>query len=57
MARKRLIEQVIERDPYLHADERFLMGDLQLFAGMIRQRRELDAARSPTAATTTPGHA
>lgn len=32
MGRRALIEQVIEGDPYLHQNEKFLMGDTQLFA-------------------------
>lgn len=32
MVRKTLLEQVIEGDPYLHQNEMFLMGDIQLFA-------------------------
>jgi len=32
MARRNLFEQVIESDPYLHRNERFLMGDTQLWA-------------------------
>lgn len=32
MLRKQLLEQVMEGDPYLHQNEKFLMADLQLFA-------------------------
>lgn len=32
MTRRNLVEQVIDGDPYLHQNEKFLMGDLQLFA-------------------------
>ena len=32
MGRRKLIEQVIYGDPYLHQSEKFLMGDTQLFA-------------------------
>lgn len=32
MGRRKLIEQVIDEDPYLHQNEKFLMGDIQLFA-------------------------
>lgn len=32
MVRKKLLEQVSEGDPYLHQNEKFLMGDIQLFA-------------------------
>lgn len=32
MARRSLCEQVVERDPYLHQSEHFLMGDHQLWA-------------------------
>jgi glycosyltransferase involved in cell wall biosynthesis len=32
MVRRKLLEQVIEGDPYLHQSEQLLMGDIQLFA-------------------------
>jgi glycosyltransferase involved in cell wall biosynthesis len=32
MVRKQLLDQVIEGDPYLHQNEKLLVGDLQLFA-------------------------
>ncbi|MEW6115771.1 MAG: glycosyltransferase [Nitrospirota bacterium] len=32
MMRRELLEQVVEGDPYLHQNEKFLMGDTQLFA-------------------------
>ncbi len=32
MVRKALTEEIIESDPYLHQNERFLMGDTQLWA-------------------------
>jgi glycosyltransferase involved in cell wall biosynthesis len=32
IVRRSLYEQVVERDPYLHQDEKFLLGDLQLWA-------------------------
>ncbi len=32
MLRKMLLERVIDSDPYLHRNEQFLMGDLQVFA-------------------------
>lgn len=32
MGRRNLIDRVINEDPYLHQNEKFLMGDIQLFA-------------------------
>ncbi len=32
MGRRKLVERIIDGDPYLHQNEKFLMGDTQLFA-------------------------
>jgi len=32
MVRRKLLEKVIEGDPYLHKNDMLLMGDIQLFA-------------------------
>ena len=34
LVRKQLLDQVMEGDPYLHQNEKLLLGDLQLFAEM-----------------------
>ena len=39
MARLPLVNKIIEEDPYLHQNPKFLMGDTQLWAAIISQSR------------------